>query len=667
MNIIKNSVIYNENDLGIKNRYFEHDLFKELIKPDDYVLDIGAHIGIHSLFMSSLVGKNGLVMAFEPQRLLYYNLCANVTLNNITNVFCLNQAIGQTTCPIIAPDLDFNVPDNFGKLAFPLVDGPSTGCAVKLTRLDDIALQKVNFIKINVSGKEIEVLAGASETLKKFKPLLYIANAHCYTPFLISFLHDFGYKIYLYQPEAIPNFICSPNKLSPNNLIERADQVKLNIDHDSIKAQVKNNITENTIKLAESYMSELNMGQAFATLESSIYVTNSWKIYNLAGQVLIKQGLYESAIDYFQRAIFTGKADLKIVGANYIIALINLGRPIEAEQICRHLLNHWPDDAKTHFYLGWSLLSQNKYEEGLKEWEWRIEMPELNDFKRMLHAKEVWNGKQDLKGEKILLLGEQGFGDLIQYVRYADYIKSLGAETYLLCTKEASKLFTNSVDHVVEIGSSGVIGDISKIKYSVSLLSMPYIIRHSISDIPNKCPYIFPVSEKLDVNFGKKFKVGIVWAGNETHKADFTRSIPLSYFKCLEQENVQLFSLQVGPMERTWPDYKINLKNAEVNMIDLSGLLVNYNVTANILKELDLVISVDTSVAHLAGAMGVPVWIVLGFPMDVRWNGLWYPSARLFKRELGQSWKDVMTGVSSELRKLTNKESIVLPFQYVIM
>jgi FkbM family methyltransferase len=166
-------VLYNPNDLyigkAIENygEYSEHEvkIFKEIIKPDDWILDIGANIGTHTLAISRIADK-GVVMAYEPQRMLFYNLCANIALNSISNVYCFPQAFGRTTGVITVPELDMKTPGNFGALELnsEIPEGANK-CQVKMVSLDSLNLKKLNFIKMDVEGMELEVLLGGKETI----------------------------------------------------------------------------------------------------------------------------------------------------------------------------------------------------------------------------------------------------------------------------------------------------------------------------------------------------------------------------------------------------------------------------------------------------------------------------------------------------------------------
>lgn len=163
---------FNTNDQYIGRSFAEYGefsdgeaaIFKALIKPGDVVMDIGANIGAHTLVMAQLAGNEGNVLAFEPQRLVYYTLCANINLNNITNTICLQQAVGSESGRIDVPEFDFTRPNNFGglELGKEIIANDIKKYSVKLSTIDSFALPRLDFIKIDVEGMEPKVIQGES-------------------------------------------------------------------------------------------------------------------------------------------------------------------------------------------------------------------------------------------------------------------------------------------------------------------------------------------------------------------------------------------------------------------------------------------------------------------------------------------------------------------------
>lgn len=176
----------------------EIELFARLIKPGSVVLDIGANIGCHTVWFAQVAGPEGVVLAFEPQRLVYQALCANVALNSLTNVVCHQVAVGETEDEVIVPVLNPRSPKNFGGLE---VQGHDEGETVAVLRLDEIPLPSCQFIKVDVEGMELAVLRGGAELIQRHKPILYVENDREERKAeLIRYIDSIGYDMYWHKP-----------------------------------------------------------------------------------------------------------------------------------------------------------------------------------------------------------------------------------------------------------------------------------------------------------------------------------------------------------------------------------------------------------------------------------------------------------------------------------
>lgn len=176
----------------------EIDLFEQLIKPGQMILEVGANIGSHTVWLSQTVGPTGTVLAFEPQRIVYQTLCANLALNSITNVHCFCAAVGKAPGQIMVPSLDYSRANNFGGLG---LGGYWEGESVPVVTIDDLNLPKCHFVKIDVEGMEHEVLEGAMRTIAALSPILYVENDRKEkSDSLIRFIDGLGYKMYYHAP-----------------------------------------------------------------------------------------------------------------------------------------------------------------------------------------------------------------------------------------------------------------------------------------------------------------------------------------------------------------------------------------------------------------------------------------------------------------------------------
>lgn len=214
-------ILYNKHDqyVGKSFEYYgefsqkETELFTQIIRPGMIVLDIGANIGAHTIFFARATTNQGFVFAFEPQRIVFQTLCANMALNNITNVQCLQQAVGSESGSIIVPHLDYHQSFNYGGLA---LGEYQQGEKVPVVTLEQLELPQCHFIKIDVEGMEKQVLLGSINVIRKFWPIMYIENDRVEkSADLIALLLDIDYKLYWHTPPLY----------SPSNYFNNAENI----------------------------------------------------------------------------------------------------------------------------------------------------------------------------------------------------------------------------------------------------------------------------------------------------------------------------------------------------------------------------------------------------------------------------------------------------------
>jgi FkbM family methyltransferase len=199
-------MLYNINDIYIGrslDQYGEYsegevDLFQQFVKPGQVVLEIGANIGAHTVWLAQAVGPTGKVLAFEPQRIVYQTLCANLALNSITNVHCFLAAVGKAAGQIVVPPLDYCQANNFAGLG---LGGHQHGETVPVLTIDGLDLPRCHFLKIDVEGMEQDVLEGAVRSIASQSPALYVENDRTETSeSLIRFIDGLGYNLYWHKP-----------------------------------------------------------------------------------------------------------------------------------------------------------------------------------------------------------------------------------------------------------------------------------------------------------------------------------------------------------------------------------------------------------------------------------------------------------------------------------
>ncbi len=218
-------VVYNKNDLYIGKaveKYgefseFEVDLFRQICRPGDVVVEVGANIGTHTVALSNIVGEHGLVHAFEPQPIIFYTLCANVAINSLNNVHCLNLAAGAAEGFVLIPNINYEEPGNYGSVE---VDKFKKGNQIRRVRLDNyIAVPSLRLLKIDVEGMESEVIRGAKKLIARHKPVIYVENDRPEkSKDLIELIRSLDYRMYWHQPLLFNpnNFFGDSENIYPN-------------------------------------------------------------------------------------------------------------------------------------------------------------------------------------------------------------------------------------------------------------------------------------------------------------------------------------------------------------------------------------------------------------------------------------------------------------------
>jgi tetratricopeptide (TPR) repeat protein len=409
--------------------------------------------------------------------------------------------------------------------------------------------------------------------------------------------------------------------------------------------------------------------------------------YNL-GYALSKHGRTNEASAAFQAALRL-KPDHVEALFNLGIILHELGKLDEALTLYERALAANPQHAGSHINSGFLWLVRGDFVRGWSEFEWRWRTTEMPGYS--FHQPR-WNG-ESLAGKTILLYAEQGLGDTLQFIRYASLVKTTGPTIIVECQPPLQRLLAGSrgIDRLITRGTPFPTFDVH-----APLLSLPAILNTTLTNIPAPIPYLnteatlfndwrtelsevrspmsrqsgvrSPVSEvrshSADIGLrtpdtGRFFRVGIAWQGNPGRPDDAHRSIPLSYFARLSRvPGVHFVSLQKGPGTE-----QLSALANGFAMLDLSSRLDEtagpFMDTAAVMKNVDLVIAADTAVPHLAGALGIPVWLALSLVPDWRWllerqDSPWYPTMRLFRQTRYGQWDDVFDRIAAELTRIVS-------------
>ncbi len=394
--------------------------------------------------------------------------------------------------------------------------------------------------------------------------------------------------------------------------------------------------------------------QALAAFDAALAVMpgHPGALYN-RGNALFDLGRYAEAIAAFDRAL--------AAAPNHAQAWNNRGRALQA--LDRHAdavasfaraIEQQRDYADAHTNRALSLLTLGDLQRGFAEYEWRWQRTGMRDTRRS-YGKPLWLGEYPLPRKTILLTAEQGLGDTIQFARYVPLLAKSGARVVTEVPPELKPLLEN-LDGVASCHARG--DQLPAYDVHCPLGSLPLALKTEPATIPADIPYlradgarIAKWRQRLDALPGKR--VALAWAGNVRHANDRNRSIELKLLEpLLALEGVSFLSIQ---RELRGDDAAVLARHANVS--HLGGELSDMADTAALLTFADLTISVDTSVVHLAGALGRPVWVLLPFAPDWRWtlNGEmspWYPQARLFRQPVLGDWPSVVAAVCAELARL---------------
>jgi tetratricopeptide (TPR) repeat protein len=384
--------------------------------------------------------------------------------------------------------------------------------------------------------------------------------------------------------------------------------------------------------------------------------------HNNRGNALRELQRPEEALASHDTAIAL-KPDFAQARYNRGIALTELKRSEEALASYDDAIALKPDYAEAHWNQSLGFLLVGRFEQGWRQFEWRKKLKAPLGLR--LFTQPVWLGAEDIAGKTLFIYWEQGLGDTIQFCRYAKLAQARGAKVVLSVQQPLVTLLKELNPTIRIIGPDKVPADFD---YHCPLLSLPLALGTTVSNIPAAIPYLKSNGEKSLVwkqMLGEKNKprVGLVWSGgfrpNQTEAWNFNsrRDIPLAKLAVLKNPNIAFYSLQKGEPAESELAGLIRNRWDGPDIVDFTSGLHDFSDTAALMANLDLIISVDTSTAHLAGAMGKPVWILNRFDTCWRWflqrtDSPWYPTVKLYRQEKAGRWDDVVEQIKTDLTRL---------------
>lgn len=376
--------------------------------------------------------------------------------------------------------------------------------------------------------------------------------------------------------------------------------------------------------------------------------------HNHLGNVLEKRSDFAAAIAHYQEALRSSPNHAQ-ARLNMGVALHRQGQLAQAVSCYQHALGLQPNLADAHYFYGMALLAAGNLEQGWAEyeWRWKTEGCVLPQF-----VQPAWDGNR-LDGRTILLYTEQALGDTLQFIRFAQWAKAAGGTVLVRCQRALVPLLSRcpGIDRLLAEGEP-----LPRFDVHAPLMSLPRILHIPLDKLTGESPYIF-ADPQLIAEWGQKIpasgplRIGIAWQGNPQYMADRERSIPLEQFAPLaSMPGVRLYSLQKGQGTEQLRAVEgvVPVTILADNLDQGRGAFMD---TAAIINNLDLVITSDTAIAHLAGALGAQVWVALSFASDWRWHlhrddSPWYRTMRLFRQPTLGDWLAVFEQMAGRLRDL---------------
>ena len=387
---------------------------------------------------------------------------------------------------------------------------------------------------------------------------------------------------------------------------------------------------------------------------------SSAEVHNNIGMVFLRNGQLDIALEYYEIALDLDP-NLGAAYCSYGSALLRLNQFDAAMEYFDKAIALDPDDVFARYNKAFPLLLQGRFEEGLPLYEYRFELRDPR-LKKIDVPGRLWLGEESVEGKTILLRHDAGLGDTIQFCRYASQLSAMGAKVILEAPPVLSSLLKN-LKGMIELAeyrkelTLQALDQYPPFDVYCPIVSLPLALKTTLDTIPGETPYLYADPEKVaawEKRLGRKTKlrVGLVWSGNAEHANDKNRSIVLAQLLPYLPDNCEYIGLQkdIRDIDRVIFAAMTEWKHYEEDLHDFSD-------TAALCSLMDVVVSVDTSVAHLCGALGIPTWLLLPFSPDWRWllerrDSPWYASMRLYRQSEPGNWNAVFEEVRLDLLAL---------------
>lgn len=391
--------------------------------------------------------------------------------------------------------------------------------------------------------------------------------------------------------------------------------------------------------------------EALASYDRALAIRPDYAVaHNNRGSALRGLKRHDEALASYDRALAI-RPDYAEAYNHRGNALKDLKRLDEALASYDQALAIRPDYAEANWNKSLLLLLMGTYLEGWKLYEWRLKKDDLKG-KHYHFQKPSWRGQEDLRGKTILVYREQGLGDVIQFCRYLPLVAELAAELIVEVPKSLLGL-VSSLNCPMTLVAKGE--TLPEFAAYCPMISLPSVFKTTLETIPSPPPYLHAAPDKVrawNAKLGERRipRIGLAWSGSAKHRNDHNRSLGLEQLRDL----LALPDIEWHSLQKEYRRIDLDYLNAHPELRQHQDELGDFSDTAALIECMDLVISVDTSVAHVAGAIGKPTWILLPHAPDYRWllersDSPWYPTAKLYRQPEFDDWKRVLTAVKNDL------------------
>ena len=432
-------------------------------------------------------------------------------------------------------------------------------------------------------------------------------------------------------------------------IYEEMGNLEKTIENYNYAIKRKKNFAEAYNNLAKVLLEVGKIEESIKNCKEAIKYKSNFAVayYNL-GKAYRDLGEFDEAVKSNQKAIEIDPGFAEACN-NLGNAFKELGEFNKASKCFDKALKIKPDYLEAHYNESYLKLLMGDFDTGWKKYEYRWLVKD--NFKMKHQNIPLWLGDKQISNKSILVWAEQGLGDCIHFCRYVLNLLEMSADVTIEVPSSLKKI-TETISKKIKVIENGE--KITNFDYQIPVMSLPLAFKTNLNNIPKKIPYLNvsdDLVEKWSKKLGpkKKLRIGLTWSGNPKYKRDKIRSMRLKKFEPILSENYEFFCLQ----KEVQNEDLFYLNSSKIKNFGNEDFLN----TAAIIKNLDLVISTCTSIAHLSGAIGAPTWLLLGYIADWRWltnrnDTPWYPTVKIFKQTHSGEWDDVIKNVKQRLQAL---------------